>query len=79
MPRIPPTRTVPELGASSPQIILIVVVFPAPLGPRNANSSPASNLQVEPVDRALDAEPLGDAAQLDHGAVLLPVRPRMAA
>src|SRR5438270_11373547 len=36
----PPTRTVPEVGASRPQTILIVVVLPAPLGPRKANSSP---------------------------------------
>src|SRR5947209_5212097 len=33
---------VPSEGKRRPQIILIVVVLPAPLGPRKANSSPGS-------------------------------------
>src|SRR5262245_49482752 len=36
----PPTRTLPDVGNSRPHIILMVVVLPAPLGPRKANSSP---------------------------------------
>src|ERR1044071_3357566 len=32
---------VPEVGCSRPTIILIVVVFPAPFGPRKPNTSPA--------------------------------------
>src|SRR5947207_13451904 len=38
----PPTRTLPAVGNKSPQTSLMVVVFPAPLGPRKANSSPGS-------------------------------------
>src|SRR5262249_30734308 len=37
----PPTLTVPVVGKSSPQSILMVVVLPAPFGPRKANSSPS--------------------------------------
>src|SRR4051812_46711064 len=36
----PQTRIVPRLGRSKPTIILMVVVLPAPFGPRNANNSP---------------------------------------
>ena len=36
----PPTKTDPEVGVTSPQIILIKVVLPAPFGPSNANISP---------------------------------------
>ena len=36
----PQISIVPSSGLSSPDIILIVVVLPAPFGPRNANSSP---------------------------------------
>src|SRR5690242_9157883 len=32
---------VPEVGKSRPHISLMVVVLPAPLGPRKANNSPA--------------------------------------
>src|SRR5262245_45801690 len=35
-------RTVPTVGNSRPHISLMVVVLPAPLGPRKANSSPGS-------------------------------------
>src|SRR5437870_3626449 len=42
----PPTLTVPEVGKSSPHISLMVVVLPAPLGPRKANNSPASMASV---------------------------------
>src|SRR5579871_4329545 len=35
-------NTAPDVGKSRPHIILMVVVLPAPLGPRKANSSPAA-------------------------------------
>src|SRR2546421_8015207 len=38
---IPATRALPLLGRSRPTSILMVVVLPAPLGPRKPNSSPA--------------------------------------
>src|SRR5262245_42803423 len=42
----PPTRMVPLVGNNRPHNILIVVVLPAPLGPRNANSSPGCTVNV---------------------------------
>src|SRR5215213_2071211 len=42
----PPTPTLPLVGKRSPQSILMVVVFPAPFGPRNANSSPGGTCRV---------------------------------
>ncbi len=36
----PPTQTEPEVGRSKPTIILIVVLFPAPFGPRKPKNSP---------------------------------------
>src|SRR5208337_2895892 len=37
----PATRTRPLVGGRNPVIIRIVVVFPAPLGPRKPNTSPS--------------------------------------
>src|SRR5688572_5316699 len=42
----PATRPSPSLGASSPVSILMVVVLPAPLGPRNPKISPARTSNV---------------------------------
>ncbi len=36
----PPISAVPEVGFSRPLSMLMVVVFPAPLGPRKPNISP---------------------------------------
>src|SRR3954454_218331 len=44
----PPIRTRPAVGNKSPHIILMVVVLPAPLGPRKANSSPAGMSRLSP-------------------------------
>src|SRR5580765_3641927 len=44
----PKTRTVPSSGASSPQMVRIVVVLPAPSGPMTPNISPASTLNETP-------------------------------
>src|SRR5262245_40779716 len=38
----PPTRIWPAVGNSRPQINLMVVVLPAPFGPKKAKSSPGS-------------------------------------
>ena len=38
----PSTRHVPDVGARMPMSTLIVVVLPAPLGPRKPNTSPCS-------------------------------------
>ena len=37
---IPRTLTLPDVGVRMVSMISTVVVFPAPLGPRNANTSP---------------------------------------
>src|SRR5438552_39857 len=42
----PATRAVPLLGASSPVNIRIAVVLPAPLAPRNPNTSPGCTSNV---------------------------------
>jgi len=44
----PSTRTVPAVGDSSPTMQRIVVVSPAPLGPRKPNTSPASTRRSSP-------------------------------
>src|SRR5262245_57072528 len=38
---LPATRTEPDVGRTSVAIVLIVVVLPAPFGPRRPNTSPA--------------------------------------
>src|SRR5438067_9952718 len=38
----PPSTARPDVGRTRPQKIFVVVLFPAPLGPRNPNTSPAS-------------------------------------
>ena len=50
----PHSRIVPELGRSKPTIILIVVVLPAPLGPRKANSSPRGISTVRPATATVE-------------------------
>src|SRR5262245_32607960 len=42
----PPISIVPAVGCRIPAIILIVVVFPAPLGPRTPKSSPRDTSSV---------------------------------
>ncbi len=37
---MPSTVTVPDVGTRMVSITSVVVLFPAPLGPRNANTSP---------------------------------------
>jgi hypothetical protein len=44
----PRTRADPLVGSSRVMSILIVVVFPAPFGPRRPNSSPASTEKLTP-------------------------------
>src|SRR5687767_10052891 len=44
----PATRASPDVGASRPFSILIVVVLPAPFGPRKPNTSPVRTLKLTP-------------------------------
>ena len=43
----PHTRTAPPIGRNSPVSILIVVVLPAPFGPKSANNSPDGTVSVK--------------------------------
>jgi hypothetical protein len=43
---MPPTRTRPALGASVPVRMRMVVVLPAPFGPRNPSTSPFTTLKL---------------------------------
>jgi hypothetical protein len=45
---IPKTSTEPELGRDSPSIMSIVVVFPAPFGPKKATTSPGLTVKSTP-------------------------------
>ena len=44
----PSTLTVPAVGSDNPRIMSMVVVFPAPLGPRNATISPGRMVRSMP-------------------------------
>ena len=48
------------------EIMRMVEVLPAPLGPRNPNASPRCDGEVDAVDRGEVAEALGEPARLDH-------------
>ena len=58
-------RPCPASGRARPSSMSIVVVLPAPFGPRKATTSPGLDPQVEPVDGGHRAEALPQAAQLD--------------
>ena len=62
----PPTRTVPAVGRSRPTSILMVVVLPAPFGPRKANSSPVGICQRQVGHRQLAAEGAGHVVEFNH-------------
>src|SRR5690606_13203157 len=44
----PATRAVPEVGVASVHSMLIVVVLPAPFGPRKPNTSPGATSKLTP-------------------------------
>ena len=51
----------------------MVVVLPAPLGPRKANTSPVCDLEVEPPDRLEVAVRLVQAGDRDIAALTEPI------
>ena len=71
MGSMPSTRSVPSVTGETQPIMRIVLVLPAPLGPRNPNASPACDLEVDPVDGDQLAESLGQAAREDEGLSFL--------
>ena len=69
----PPTVTLPALGLAMPQMMLISVVLPAPLGPSSAKISPRLNFKVDAVQRleagAVGLGEIGDGDDGGHGWV----------
>ena len=51
----PSSRIVPEVGGARPISILIVVVLPAPLGPRKPKKQPRGTLKVRPSTAAFSS------------------------
>src|SRR2546425_7118493 len=51
------------------QSILTVVVFPAPLGPRNPKTSPSSTLRVTPIDGGQVTKLLGEVHSLNQTVI----------
>ena len=62
----PLTAIRPASGVSNPAITRSSVVFPEPLGPSSATSSPCSTRERRAVDGAGAAEALVDAAGIDR-------------
>ena len=56
----------PLVGRSSVVSILMVVVLPAPLGPRKAKISPCCDVERDVVDGGEVAELLDQVLDLDH-------------
>ena len=69
---MPSTRSSPAVTGDMHAIMRIVLVLPAPLGPRKPNDSPGRDLEVDAVDGREVAEPLGQRAGMEHrGGVAL--------
>jgi len=75
----PPMRIVRASGRTRPASILMVVVLPAPLGPRKQNSSPCGTCSVSP-STAAPPEALGQVFDVYHvrARLLSPARRRRA-
>ena len=61
----PSMRIVPASGSTKPAIARSSVVFPLPLGPSSAKSSPLLDAQVDIVERQRLAEAPGHSLDLD--------------
>ena len=74
--RLVADRDPPSLGVWKPAIDISVVDFPQPLGPSSVNSSPSATVEADVVERALVAELLDEALDVDlrHRAHLLSSR-----
>ena len=57
---------VPSSGLTRPSSIRSVVVFPAPFGPRNPTTSPASTVKLSRSTASTWPNRLGQAAYFDH-------------
>ncbi len=61
----PLKRTSPAIGGSSPESVSRVVVFPAPLGPMSATTSPGFDPEIEPAHDRHAAVAGGQSATLE--------------
>src|SRR6059058_5859430 len=57
----PATDAAPAVGLASVQSMLIVVVFPAPLGPRKPNTSPVATSKSTPLTASTSPKRLASA------------------
>ena len=64
----PATRALPEVGRASVQSMLIVVVLPAPLGPRKPKTSPAATSKLTPRTASISPKDLLQVVDLDRGS-----------
>ena len=62
----PQTRTVPEVAGRKPVMIRIVVVLPAPFGPRKPSISPGGRREGDVLDRRQIAVPFAQVRDFDH-------------
>ena len=65
----PATVALPPVGLASVQSMLIVVVLPAPFGPRNPNTSPASTENETPRTASTSPNDLAQFVDFDHVTV----------
>ena len=72
----PNSRALPLVGCRRSRSVRIVVVFPAPLGPRKPKISPAATVRQSVFDAARPSVALGQAVGLDHRGHLLQRRVR---
>src|SRR5690606_17144504 len=63
---------VPDVGRSSPRINRIVVVLPAPLGPRNPVTTPGSTVQVRSSTARVRPNTLVNAVNSIIAAIMTP-------
>ena len=61
----PSSEISPDVGWVRPSSVRIIVVFPAPFGPRKPNATPAGNVQIDAVDGRAAAELLRQRLRLD--------------
>ena len=70
---MPKTSADPDVGRESPRIMSMVVVLPAPLGPRNATTSPGSSTRSTPRTAWTDPKSLDTPVSPTAGTLV--VRP----
>ena len=67
---MPRTRSVPDVGGTRQVTILIVVVLPAPFGPRKPRHSPGATAERDAVHRQPAPVPLRESDRLHDRAAI---------